>query len=377
MNRILFFSIAILLAVSCKQEEKADLNSLKAKREALRQRIAGIEDSIAVLDQQIEKLDTNKRYTLITTVPVEEKTFQHFFEVQGVIEADKNVTLYPEMGGVVRSILVKEGQKVNKGQVLIDFDTELIRLQIKEVETNLELAQTAYDRQKRLWDKKIGSEMQYLQAKNQKETLEASLSTLKAQLRKNQITAPFSGIIDEIWPKLGELTSPQTRAIRLVNLDKVYLKADVSEAYLGKIDVGTDVEVYFPAFDTTAIAKVAMIGNYINPNNRTFQIQVNLENTQNHIKPNLMAYLRVKDFEQENAVVVPERLIQENPTGGKFLFVASDSKGVVKVSRIDVEVGQTYKSQTMVSQGLSANAVLVDKGARSIKDNQEVRIVNN
>lgn len=374
MNKIFTITALTLVLFSC-TPEKEGVEKLISDRDALQSEFDEIGAQLSELNAQIEALDTAKRHILITTLAVKQDNFTHFFEVQGNIEADKNVLLYPEMGGVIRRILVEEGQRVKKGAVLVDLDTELVELKIKEVENSLELSTTTYDRQKRLWDQKIGSEMQYLQAKNQKESLENNLASLKAQLRKNRVVAPFDGIIDEIFPKEGELTSPQTPMLRLVNLDKVYVKADVSESYLGKVQKGTEVEVFFPAFNKSVNAEVDMTGNFINPNNRTFKINVNIDNKDNFVKPNLMAYVKIKDFEQSNAIIVPERLIQEMPDGSKFIYVAGKSKGVTTVSKRDLKIGLSYKDETLVVSGLSASDVLVNKGARSIKDGQTVQVM--
>lgn len=376
MNKILTAATFVALLFSC-TPEKEGIEKLIEERDQVQTQYEELGARLAELNAQLEKQDTAKRYILITTMPVKVAEFQHYFEVQGNIEADKNVMLYPEAGGVIRNILVDEGERVKKGQVLVDLDTEIIELQIKEVETSLELATTTYERQKRLWDQKIGSEMQYLQAKNQKETLETNLASLNAQLRKNRIVAPFDGVVDEIFPKMGELTSPQTQVLRLVNLDKVYIKADVSEAYLGKVKEGTEVEVYFPAFDETVEAKIEMTGNFINPNNRTFKITVNIDNKDNFVKPNLMAYVKIKDFEKENALIVPERLIQEMPNGGKFVYTSENESGVTVVNKKDIKTGLSYQNETMVLSGISSNDIIVDQGARSIKDSQTVKAINN
>lgn len=374
MNRIVIIALIGVITFACK-EEKVGLDKLKSNKELLQSQYAALGDEIAKLDAEIAKYDTVKRYVLVTTTPIESNTFVHFFEVQGAIEADKNVVLYPEIGGIIKGIRVREGERVQKGQVLIDLDIEVIELQIKEVESSLELAKTTYERQARLWDQKIGSEMQYLQAKNQKESLETNLATLNAQMRKNRIEAPFDGVVDEIWAKVGEMTSPMTEVVRLVNLDRVYIKADVSEAYLGKISKGTDVEVFFPAFDFSVSSTVDFLGNFINPNNRTFSIQVQVPNKENRIKPNLMAYVRIKDFEQKDALIIPDRLIQENPNGGKYVFVAKESKGVTSVEKKELKIGLSYKNKSMVIDGVDAATILVDKGARSIKDGQKVQVV--
>lgn len=380
ITRNLIIALIATLMIACapgkKQVEDESLAGLKTKRADLQNSINALNREIEELDLKIEKLDTAKRLALVTTIPVMQKQFNHFFEVQGIIEADKNVTLFPEMGGTVRKILVKEGQKVNKGEALINLDTELIELQIKELKTNLALATTTFERQERLWNQKIGSEMQYLQAKTQKESLETSLASLEAQLRKNKVIAPFSGIVDEIWPKVGELTSPASPVVRLVNLDKVYISADVSESYISKVKKGTAVEVYFPAFEKHFPAEVNTVGNFINPGNRTFRVTINVDNTSNLIKPNLMAYVKIRDLSVDSALVVPQRLIQEDPNGNNFIYTVKDSKKKTTAYRIPVTTGKTYKKETLITSGISADAILVDKGSRSIKNNQTVLVEN-
>lgn len=374
MNRILFLALLAILTFSCKKEQ-AGLDKLKADRALLHNQIVALDQKISMLDIEIAKFDTVKRPVLITTMPIESNHFEHFFEVQGTIEADKNVVLYPEIGGLIKYIHVKEGDKVRRGQKLVTLDSELIELQLKELETSLELSTTSYERQKRLWDQNIGSEMQYLQLKNQKESLENRIATLQAQKRKYRLAAPFTGVVDEIWSKTGEMTSPASQVLRLINLDNVYINADVSEAYLGKISEKSDVEVYFPSYGKIINAQVDFLGNYINPNNRTFRIQVNVPNEDNLIKPNLMAYLRIKDFEQAQAFILPDRLIQENPSGGKFVYIAKNKSGITTVYKKDIQIGLSYKNKTLIHAGVDSSTILVNKGARSIKDGQTVQVV--
>ena len=379
MKKFLITPVVALILVSCgtaSQEEVSDLGKLKKEKDSLVQLNLSVAQQITALDEKISDLDTAAKHSLVTVLPVEQKNFQHYFSVHGVVKANKNVTLFAESAGNVTSIAVKDGQKVKGGQVLVELDADVVKSQLSEIETNLALATELYERQKRLWDQKIGSEVDYLNAKNRKEGLEQAKATVERQLRMSQIVAPFSGVIDEVFPRKGEYVGPSSPVVRLINLDETYLESDVSEAYVGRIQAGTPVRIEFPSLDTSLITKVTRAGDYINPNNRTFKLEIKLDNVKGiSLKPNLLAVVHVLDYEASEALVLPARTVQQTADGNSFVYVASQGTGLAKVRIQPIEVGRSYMNSTEIIAGLRPDEFVVDQGARSIREGQDVRVV--
>ncbi len=320
-------------------------------------------------------MDTLKRFTPVTAFLAETQIFNHFIEVQGTIEADQSVELYPESGGNITKIYVKEGQKVAKGAVLAQIDNSIIESSIVELQTQLDLATTTFERQQRLWNQNIGSEMQFLQAKAKKEGLENSLKSINAQAKKLKIVAPFSGIIDEIFGKVGGLAVPQMPVLRLVNLDKIHVESEVTETYLKSIKKGTEVEINFPSLDKTMTSKVTQVGNFINQNNLSFKVRVDLKNTNNDIKANLLADVKIKDF-QANGIVLPTTILQKDRLGKTFVFTLKKDGEVYTTQKTYINVQMSYNNQSFISEGLEKNTLVVDKGSRLIKANEIVTLVD-
>ena len=375
ISSISILTVLSVLVYSCGGgKEQTDLDKLMTQRDSLRSEQSTILNRIAELDAQIHALDTTKKLMQVTAMQIERTTFEHFFDIYGNVEADQNVQLFSEVGGEVLSIPVKEGDRVTQGQLLVKVDDEILRKNVEQVETQLRLANDVFTRQERLWKKNIGSEMQYLEAKNTKESLEKQLASMQAQLKKAQITAPFSGVVDEMFTKVGEMAGPGMPLVRLVNVSDVYIKADVSEKYLARVKTGTDVRVRFPDLGLSVDTTISLTGQFINPLNRTFSVRVELNNANEVLKPNLLAVLQIKDFEQDSAVVVPSNLIQQSAKGDEFVYVLEQANGKSLVKRVAVETGISYNNQTHVKAGLTGNEWLVIDGARSVKDGQEVEL---
>jgi len=378
MKKINILIISAILTFSCGQKEETttSLEKLKNKELKLIAKIDSLTNELKIVEGEISKLDTTKKLPIITTLPVQYDMFKHYVEIQGVVQADKNIEIRPELGGTVTQILVKEGQKVKAGQLLVQLDDTEIKNKIDELNTQLALAITTFERQERLWNQKIGSEMQYLQAKAQKESLENSLASLKTQNNKMKISAPFSGIVDEIFPKNGELTNPQTPIIRLVNLDKVYVEADVTESYLPVVKIGTEAIVNFTSINKEVTSKIAQIGHYINPDNRSFKTRININNTDQSIKPNLLADLKILDFKEEG-IIIPSTLIQQDQNGNNYVFTVTMETNENKVVKSLVTVKKEYNHTAFISEGLQKNDVLVNAGARLVKSGDMVKINRN
>ncbi len=370
-------TIALLLAViaiSCGKPEETSREKMIAQRDSLHTVVQDLNKQIDKINKQIIDENDAVKLTLVTTHQPEQKRFEHFFDVYGSVEADKNVLLYPEASGEILQVKVQEGDYVNKGELLMKLDDKIIRNTIQEVEKSLELAADVYERQKRLWDQNIGSQMQYLQAKNNKESLEEKLETLEAQKTMTRVKAPFSGVVDDLMMKEGQLAGPQMPVMRLVNLSEIYVKAEVSEKYVAVVGKGTPTSVNFESIGIEIDTTVSRTGEFINPGNRTFVARVDIDSYDGQIKPNLLAKLRIKDYESDSAVVIPSNMIQQTPNGDSYVFVLDSNGENNTVEKRILEVGQSYRGETEVLNGLSAQEMIINKGARSIQNGQEVEV---
>lgn len=370
---------AIAIALwSCAAPAADQLSELTARKDSLKEAKAKIAKELTKLDQEILELDTNavKHIALVTAEQFPPQRFEHFFEVQGVAETDQNAAIYAEVSSKVMEIKVREGQQVSKGQLLVRLDDQVLRNNMAEVENQLELAQIFYKKQKNLWDQEIGTEFQYLEAKNNRDALLKKLETLESQKAMYFIKAPFSGVVDEIVPKEGEMASPMGMIVRLINLSKMYLKADVSESYIGKVKKGDTVRVSFPSVNQEMKTTISRVGNYINPNNRTFKIRLDIPNSDDMLKPNLLGELHIMDFYADNAVVIPTKLIQQTPAGKEFVYTVDRTDGVDRAKKVIVTIGLSHEGHSHVLTGLDGSEMLLAKGARSVKDGELIEIAN-
>lgn len=376
MKKLLILPV-VLAVVSCgTKNENTPVTELIHKRDSLKEIYKTISGQLRELDDQIALMDTSNKHRAVKVVTEQlvYKKFEHFFEVQGTVETDKNVTINPEFGGSVQKINVEVGQSVTQGTALVIIDTEVIRKNIDEVKTALELALNMFQKQEKLWNQKIGSELQYLEAKNRKESLEKKIVSLKAQMEKAIITAPFDGVVDEVFVKEGEAANPMFPLLRLVNIRDIYMVADVSEEYLGKVKPNTYAMVEFSSLDVSFKAKVSRMGQNINPNNRTFKIQVDLTNEDGLLKPNLLGVINIRDVEIDSAISVPANIIQQDALGKEFVYIVDQGNSVAKAKKVLIESGITYKNITHIKSGLAGNEAIILKGARGIKDGQIIEI---
>lgn len=368
--------IALIYIVSaCGNKTTTKLDTLFAQRDSLRKEQDALLAKIAAVDAQISLIDTSIKRINVTSYTLVPSYFAHYFEIYGNVESDQNIQVLPEVAGEIKTILVKEGDLVKKGQKLVQINDEIIAKNIAELQTAYSLANDVFNRQKRLWDQKIGSEMQFLESKNNKESLEQRLKTLQTQQAMASIEAPFDGVVDQIFVKTGEMAGPGMPLLRIVNLQKQYVRADVSEAYLGRVKKGTEVKLQFPSLNMEIDTSISLVGQFINPQNRTFNVRVNLESNNELLKPNLLALMLIKDFEQDSAIVVPTDMVQETSKGESFVYTLQKDQNGTLVRKTFVEVGKSYNNQTHVLSGLKANDVLIDKGARSVQDGQYVKVV--
>ena len=376
-----------LVLVSCGEQdstsveaviENGNLVEMKAKKEQVLASYDSIGKLIAELDKAISKKDTLKKAPLVTTMIVQDTLFEHFIDIQGDVQTKENILIYPEFQGVLTRVYVNEGDKVRKGQILAKIDDGGLSSQVAQMEAQYQLAKTTFERQERLWNQNIGSEIQYLEAKTNKESMQSSLNQLRSQLGRSTVRAPFSGEIDEIVTDQGQVVSPGGQALmRIVNLSDMYVKASVPENYLGSVKKGTQVKVTFPALNRSMDAAVKSVGNYINPNNRTFDVEIDVPNKDKSIKPNLVAKLEINDYSKENTILIPSNIIQENSKGDKYVFVVvTDEDDNMKVNKIQIETGMKYDGQVEVLSGLKNEDVIVKDGALTLKDGAIIEVKN-
>ncbi len=374
-NALILFSF-FLVFVSCQQEQKIvnpSLDKLKKEKAKLLITMDSLSEKLKTIEGKISKLDTLKKLQKVTVFQVKDTLFKHYITLQGTVASDQNINLHPEYGGTVQRLLIKEGEAVRKGQLLIQLDALVLQDKMVEVKTQLDLAKTTFERQERLWNQKIGTEMAYLGAKTQKEALENSLNSLNTQFNKMQIKAPFSGVVEKIYAKVGELSNPQFPLLRLINLNKMYIEADVPETYLSKVKKGTEVLLNFGAINQQIHAKIAEVGNFINPNNRSFRIKINIDNKEHFIKPNMLVDLKLNDF-QGKGVVLPSSLIQMNQQKEEFVYVLTKQEGKDLVEKRVLDLGETYDNKVLILNGLKSGEMLVNEGGKLVKHGDEVRL---
>ncbi len=374
MKKVLLIAPLAFMAACSQPAVEGDLQTLSWKRDSTKNVVDALNEQIALYDAAIAALDTSATYDVVTAYEVNPAMFSHYFEVFGKVEADKSINLYPLNSGKVERIHVKEGQKVSQGQLLVSLDTDLMESSIKELETAISLAKTVFTKQQRLWiDEQIGSEIQYLQTKNNYDGLVQKLQTLKEQKSMSEVRAPFAGTIDEVFTKEGELAAPQMATIRLVNTSSVYIKADVPESYSNRVKVGTPANVAFTSMDYEVASEVLQVGQFIQEGNRTFSINVSLPEADD-VKPNQMVHVALQDYKNETALSVPSSLVQQDVEGNDFVFVLNKMGAYCEVSKVFVEAGLTYEGRTEIKSGIEAGALLVDKGSRSVRTGQRVHV---
>ena len=378
MKKILTATVLSLLLVACNSGTDTasiatiiaskDIKAITAKKTELQTQMAQLDDAMKALK------GTTAIEALVTVTTLKDTVFSHYLEIQGNVNTNQNVLVQPEMPGNLIALNVKAGQNVSKGQILGRTDDGGMSQQLASSENQYALAKTMYERQKNLWNQKIGSEMQYLQAQTQMISAQKAVSQIKAQIGKTVIRAPFSGTIDEVFAEKGEVVAPsQTGLMRIVNLNNMYISTSVPETYIGKLKIGTEVDVYLSALGKSYKGKVRQIGNFINPNNRSFGIEVSVPNPENMLRPNQVAQLKVVDYKKNNAIVVPSNIIQEDGQKNKYVFVVANAKGTSGTAKkVVVTLGQSSNNVTEIVAGLNGNEIIVTEGMNAISEGMKL-----
>jgi membrane fusion protein (multidrug efflux system) len=363
--------IGLVLAACGPRGEEAQLARMEKQRDALNEKIEVLKTEIASKahpDQKPEKI-TDVRISLLG-----KKLFQHFIQVQGTIESDNNILVAPMASGIVKKIHATAGDKVTKGQLLAELDGSILESSIAEVENGLKLAETIFERQQRLWDKKIGSEIEFLQAKTNKEGLEKRLATMKEQYKLTKIFSPISGTVDEVFLKEGEMGAAGMGAFRIVQLSNLKIKVNLSEIYISRINKNDKVHVSIPVIGKEFDVSINTVSQIINSDDRTFQIEVNIPRNELGIKPNMLAVLIINDYSNPEALIVPNNIIQETGTE-KFLFAAIEVDGKWTAQKRIVTTGKDYEGRIEILSGVQEGEHVVLVGYQNLSDGQRLTVI--
>lgn len=377
MRKIFILTSLSVLLFSCGGKENNpsidDLIKSKNTKE-LQAKKALIQADLAKIDEALASLDVKKDEALVSVLTLKDTLFNHYLEIQGNVNTKENILVQPEFSGTLTSLTVKAGQHVSKGQILGRVDDAGMSQQLASLENQYALAKTSFDRQKNLWDKKIGSEIQYLQAQTQMISAQKGVAQMRAQLAKTVIRAPFTGTIDEVFVEKGQVVAPSQQGLmRIVNLGNMYVSTTVPETYIGKLKVGTEVDVFLTSLGKTYKGKVRQVGSFINPNNRSFGIEVAVPNPENLLRPNQVAKLKIVDYISKNAIVVPTNVVQEDAEHNKYVYTVSNSDGKTGTAKkVLVKVGQSSDNLTEILSGLSSNDIIVTEGVNTISEGMKL-----
>lgn len=386
MKKITLYAVLLLAVIACdKKEEKSideiidtnDLKQIEKIREKVHQDLEKATADLSKIDAAIRALDKEKNSPLVQVITMKDTVFTHYIEINGSVDTRENVIITPEMGGVLTQLSAKAGQNVSKGQILAKVDDGGIAAQLAQAETQLALAKTTFERQQNLWNQKIGSEIQFLQAKTTLESQEKIVAQMKAQLEKTIIRAPFNGSIENVRVERGQVVGAGMELMRIVSLKDMFVTAEVPESYLGKLKNNATVAVQINAIGKTYLGKVRQIGNFINPNNRSFTIEIALPNPDNLLRPNQVAILKIEDYTSENALLVPENIVTEIADGSKVVYTVreANSNNEYTVTRKTITLGYTSGAFVEIKTGLSVGDKVITEGARTIRDGATVKVV--
>jgi RND family efflux transporter MFP subunit len=369
MKKIIIYSAVIALLASCgTTDKKAELEKLKAQREQL-------SNQIALLEAEINPEGTVAEVKAIPVniLPAAECVFNHYIQVQGTVDGDQNIAVSPQMAGIVIAVYVKEGTPVKKGQVMAELDAQVLKQSLEEVNTQLALANSIFQKQSALWEKKIGSEVQYLQAKTSKEALEQRASTIKEQMQMAKVVSPISGTVESVPLRVGQMASPgmPTSTIRVINMGVAKISADVAETYAMRIKNGNEAMVSFPDLGKELVSKLNFTSRFIDPTNRTFKVECRISSKDVELRANMIAYIKIKDYTNEKAFCLPVNYVQSNQDG-KFIYVAKQDGSDFTAERRIIKTGMDYDGTIEVLEGITAGDKIITSGFQNLNPGEKV-----
>ncbi|NQW24936.1 MAG: efflux RND transporter periplasmic adaptor subunit [Cryomorphaceae bacterium] len=369
----LFISAALAFTACSPKQENTTVADLNARRDSISNLIETLRADLAQVDASLARLDSTRNFSSVTTLEVVQGSFAHGFQVYGTVASDRSVTLYPEMAGSISKVTVQGGERVRKGAMLVALDAAMAKASLAEVQTQLGLAQTVFEKQDRLWKQHIGSEVQFLQAKTQFESLQKRLATVQQQIGMTNIVAPFDGIVDEVFAKEGEYGAPGMPMLRIVGSGGLSLDMQVPEPYIQRISKGDVVSMNFTAIGLVEKGRVSQVGDYINPGSRTFTVSVDLPNNAS-LKANMMASVTIQDYQKDEALLIPNRLILQDTKGQDYTYVFIPNGAIGTIARRDLTLGLANDEMTEVLAGIAAGEKVVDRGIRSVQPGEIVKL---
>jgi len=383
-----YISILVLLIISCNSSgssnitsliENGDIEELKKRKKEYVDTMNTMQVELNEINDGIAFLDENEKLTLVSSYEIKEKVFNSYIEAQANLKTRKNILILPEFQGTLEQIFVNEGQYVKKGRLLAEINDSGLKEQLEQLTIQANFAKENFERTERLWNNNIGSEIQFLKSKADFESSQKMVEQMKDRLAKTKVYAPFDGEVDEIISNQGSNLIPGvSQILRLVNLDKIYAEASVSEKYISFIEEGTEVIVQVPLLGKDIKSKIIQTGNFINPNNRTFRVEVPVENIDNKIKQNLDAKIKINIYSKKDAVIIPLKIVREDASGKNFVYVMNQDvkEGVYITDKTFISLGNKNNTDIEVTEGLKIGDMLVLEGASIVEDSQRVKLIN-
>lgn len=380
-------NLSVIFIISCgpknsKSTEEVlasdDYALIQKKKGEIKTQINDLKIELNKLDYVLEKMDTDKNLFLVSAIKLKQRKFNHFLNFQGSLDTDQNVVIYPELPGLLKNIYVKQGDKVKKGQLIAKISDNGLTDQLEQLELQRDLAKTTFERLQKLWNQKIGSEIQYLQAKTNFKSLEKKISQMKDQEDKTRILAPFDGIIDDVIADVGSNLAPGlTPILRIINIEKMKVSAEIPEIHIPYIKKNKNVKIYVPILDKQILGNISSVGNFINPNNRSFSIEIKLLNKSNELKPNMTVSLEINDYQNESAILIPSKDILEDEEGSFYVYkLVSDGNDNYKSNKVMIEKGKSYNNMTEIKTGLKEDDLIINDGLRQVEDGQIVKVIS-
>ena len=378
-----FYLLTLLLLFSCESNEtfesiieSNDIEKIKLARKTIVASQQDLNTKIELLDNRIEELNENPQLPIVQVASVNPSQFDHYIQVQGSVKSDQLINIYPEFSGIIKNIYVKSGDQVKKGDPLVKIDDGGLKEQLSQLEIKFELTKTTFERQKRLWEQKIGSEIQFLETKSMFEAQKQAINQLKKQIQKTLIQAPFKGTIDNVIVKLGEVVYPgRSNLMMLLNMDNLYVESNVPEKYISSIKVGNKAILEFPLIGKSVSTIIRQSGNYIHPINRTFKIEMDIESVDFVVKPNLNSKVRINDYSNKKALMINQNIISIDSNNEEFVYKLYSKNNKDYVSKTTIETGKSDGKNIEVISGLNQGDFIVSEGIRKLVDNSRVKII--